>query len=121
MIYWCLCILALKVVKSFDDGGLRLTDKSWTPSKPPPPPTHHYHHHHHHLLQMLPISPSYLVMSSSVISIVTHCYFISSLPRKFKLEAEEEIVVASRSLSLPLSPFRSFSVWMHSCIQVSFS
>ncbi len=31
MIHWCLSVLALKVEKSFDDGGLRLTDKSCMP------------------------------------------------------------------------------------------
>lgn len=39
MIHWCLSVLALKVEKSFDDGGLQLTDKSWDP--PPQPSTAH--------------------------------------------------------------------------------
>lgn len=76
MIHWCLSVLALKVEKSFDDGGLRLTDKSWMP---PPSP----------LLRAAPHLSYYLVMCSTVIAMVTHCYFISSLPQKFKLKAEE--------------------------------
>lgn len=36
MIRWCLSVLALKVEKSFDDGGLQLTDKSWDPHPTPP-------------------------------------------------------------------------------------
>lgn len=94
MIHWCLSVLALKVEKSFDDGGLRLTDKSWMP-----PP------------EMLPHLSYYLVMCSTVIAMVTHCYFISSLPRRFKQKAEEPESRLPLALYLPtLSALFSISL-----------
>lgn len=85
MIRWRLSVLALKVEKSFDDGGLRLTDKSRTP--PPSAPLRHTHAHtplHRHITCAHPSDAPhlscYLVMCSTVIAMATHCYFISSLP-----------------------------------------
>ena len=76
MIHWCLSVLALKVEKSFDDGGLRLTDKSWMP------PLQHHHRRHPPPPENAPHLSHYLVMCSTVIAMVTHCYFISSLAPK---------------------------------------
>lgn len=112
MIHWCLSVLPLKVEKSFDDGGLRLTDKSWMPPTSPPGDAPHLSY--------------YLVMCSTFIAMVTHCYFISSLPRKFKLKAEElgtdrGCLCCSVFVSLPtLSPFWSLPVWIRSSYRMHF-
>lgn len=93
MIHWCLSVLALKVEKSFDDGGLRLTDKSWMPPSSPSNTT----------LLHPRCSPSL-----TLLSYVLHCYrygnpllfyFIFGT-EKFKLHAEEPCTQSR----LPLPP-----------------
>lgn len=93
MIHWCLSVLALKVEKSFDDGGLRPTDKSWMPPSSPSNTT----------LLHPRCSPSL-----TLLSYVLHCYrygnpllfyFIFGT-EKFKLHAEEPCTQSR----LPLPP-----------------
>lgn len=102
MIHWCLSVLALKVEKSFDDGGLRLTDKSWMP-------------------------PPRCFPSLILLSYVCHCYCYGN-PLLFyfifamKVQAEgRERRLESRLPSLlvclarlPLSPIGCFSVSVRS-------
>lgn len=106
MIYWCLCILALKVVKSFDDGGLRLTDKSWTPSKPPPPP---------HPPLPPPPPPSDAPHLSQLLSYELQRYFYSN-PLLFYFIFAPKVQAGGRGrnrgcLSLSISAFVSIQVF----------
>ena len=125
MIHWCLSVLALKVEKSFDDGGLRLTDKSWMPPSSPSNTTTTTLLHPR-------CSPSL-----TLLSYVLHCYrygnpllfyFIFGT-EKFKLKAEEPCahpgclflrLCSSASLVCLLSPSRSLSVWICSSHRMHF-
>lgn len=114
MIHWCLSVLALKVEKSFDDGGFRLTDKSWDPHPTP-----------------LRCSPSLILLSY-----VLQCYCYGN-PLLFYFIFATKVQAGSRSawcesrlplalyllVCLPrlrLSPFSCFSVWICSSYRMYF-